>query len=340
MTSGAGLRFWAKAATCVSQTSRGLGRPHSRTRVLLMLSTMPVRCAQGAQRVALTQQSRTSGTQCWRCASTTMLRQGFSWQQDHAAWQCCQQRACSRCVGLDDLHASPHTVRNGCGCSVREGTTEEQRPPLCLRSFCLVVRPLRFPGRTASFFTRRAALLPALFPHIWQDRQILGFVLGSQCRGHLFQLPCGRDVGPHSIFVLLLCVCLLVAVARLAGRRRSWRLCSWRWLVGTVLGFFLLCKGLDWKTGFFLQVFPADVLGPWFLASKPRVGGTVVFVVTGQTVGDRRSAATVTGRRETLYLFHQPVAFRSSRLVPNFGRCGVISYALSRQPLLPSMSLP
>ena len=40
--------------------------------------------------------SGTSGTQCSRCASTTLSRQGFSWQQDLAAWQCFQQRSCLR----------------------------------------------------------------------------------------------------------------------------------------------------------------------------------------------------------------------------------------------------
>ena len=47
--------------------------------------------------------------------------------------------------------------------------------------------------------------------------------------GITFQLPRRRDVGPHSKIFCRVCLCLLVAVARLAGRWCFWRLCSWRW---------------------------------------------------------------------------------------------------------------
>ena len=66
-------------------------------------------------------------------------------------------------------------------------------------------------------------------PKNWQNRKLCpSFRVAA---GITFQLPRGRDAGPHS-----LCArpCLLVAVARLAGS--FWRLCSWCWC------FLLACR--------------------------------------------------------------------------------------------------
>ena len=68
--------------------------------------------------------------------------------------------------------------------------------------------------------------------------------------GITFQLPCGRDVGSLSGRARL---CLLVAVARLAGRWYFWRLSFWRWCFSLACGFLFffvsLFEGADPRTG-------------------------------------------------------------------------------------------
>ena len=67
--------------------------------------------------------------------------------------------------------------------------------------------------------------------------------------GIMFQLPCGRDVGPLSKNSCRARLCLLVAVARLAGRWCFWRLLVFLaglWVSGCFVSIF---EGADPRTG-------------------------------------------------------------------------------------------
>ena len=86
-----------------------------------------------------------------------------------------------------------------------------------------------------------------------------------------FQLPGGWDGGPHSKLSCRACPCLLVAVARLAGR---W--CSWRWCFSLAFDFFLrfpLRKRRSEDRFFLPQVSPSMFWDFGSLHKKPRVGG-------------------------------------------------------------------
>ena len=67
--------------------------------------------------------------------------------------------------------------------------------------------------------------------------------------GITFQLPCGMDVGPLSKLSCRARLCLLVAVARLAGRWCFWRLLVFlagQWVSGCFVSLF---EGADPRTG-------------------------------------------------------------------------------------------
>ena len=80
--------------------------------------------------------------------------------------------------------------------------------------------------------------------------------------GITFQLPRGRDVGPLSKLSGRARLCLLVAVALLAGSWCFWLVCPWRWLVGVSL------SKAPSKGPAFLQVFTFFLLGLRFLAPE------------------------------------------------------------------------
>ena len=67
--------------------------------------------------------------------------------------------------------------------------------------------------------------------------------------GVTFQLPCGRDVGPLSKNSCRARLCLLVAVARLAGRWCFWRLLVFIAGVWVSDSFVSLFEGADPRTG-------------------------------------------------------------------------------------------
>ena len=100
--------------------------------------------------------------------------------------------------------------------------------------------------------------------------------------GITFQLPRGRDVGPHFELSCHARPCLLVAVDRLAGRWCFWRLRSWRWCFLGACGFGV---SFSWtQRPVFFRMCPLDVLGLWLPATEAsRIGGPlVVSVVTDQ----------------------------------------------------------
>ena len=98
--------------------------------------------------------------------------------------------------------------------------------------------------------------------------------------------------------------CLLVAVARLAGRWCFWHLCSWRWCFSLACGF-----------GVF-RLFPfarAPTLGRVFFRRCPlRCSRTLIPSIrsqksaTDQMVGDRRSSRATVLEGEVAHFLRQP----------------------------------
>ena len=140
--------------------------------------------------------------------------------------------------------------------------------------------------------------------------------------GITFQLTCGRDVGPHSRLFCRACPCLLVAVARLAGRWCFWRLCSWRWCFSLVGGFgfsfsVALREDADPRTGFLFLRYPircSETSVPCIMCQRS-AGLLVVYVVTNQIVGVRRHP----GATILAHLRPPPtIASQALRLVQNF----------------------
>ena len=102
-----------------------------------------------------------------------------------------------------------------------------------------------------------------------QCERVVGFDLTrseiSATAGITFQLPRGRDVGPHSKLSCRAGLCLLVAVARLAGQVLLAAVLLAQ-VCGVVLLFF--SEGADPRTFFFSPGISFDVLGLWFLTSE------------------------------------------------------------------------
>ena len=123
-------------------------------------------------------------------------------------------------------------------------------------------------------------------------------------RGHHFPESCGRDVGLRRT-LRRACPCLLVAVARLAGRWCFWRLCFWRRCLSLAVGLGSLFRvPFRGRRPEHRRYFPrcSGTLVPC-IRSTESAGPLVASVVTDQMVGVRRSPwATRLGERGCVHL--------------------------------------
>ena len=114
--------------------------------------------------------------------------------------------------------------------------------------------------------------------------------------GITFQLPRGRDVGPLSQLSGRARLCLLVAVALLAGSWCFWLVCPWCWLVGLCFVCFPF-RGRRPKDRHFCRYFPlSSGTSVPYTRSPESAGQFFVNFVMGLMVGDRRfPGATILG---------------------------------------------